>query len=170
MHEIISAENRTGTRSAHCAVFVPRSQHNTGAASKATSHMHSVSAPQPIVTRGRQAVVQRRAAAARHRATRRAASSPPPFSPGGEGERAPPPPRRRAALGPMPYGNFATSAGGEREKGGMRVSEARGLSVCVCVAECRCRVWLGEEGGQVPWQCWMWLRAEWGRGGPATGP
>ena len=47
----------------------------------------------------------------------------------------------------------------------MGVSEARGLSVCVCVAECRCCVWLGEEGGQVPWQCWMWLRAEWGRGG-----
>ena len=39
--------------------------------------MYSVSAPQPIVTRGRQAVVQRRAAVARHRATRRAASSPP---------------------------------------------------------------------------------------------
>ena len=27
------------------------------------------------------------------------------------------------------------------------MSEARGLSVCVCVAECRCCVWLGEEGG-----------------------
>ena len=48
----------------------------------------------------------------------------------------------------------------ERGKGGhvecgmrVRVSEARGLSACVCVAECRCCVWLGEEGGQVPWQC-----------------
>ena len=60
--------------------------------------------------------------------------------------------------------------GVREKKGGMRVSEARGLSVCVCVAECRCCVWLEEGGGLVPWRCWMWLRAEWGRGGPATGP
>ena len=60
--------------------------------------------------------------------------------------------------------------GVREKKGGMRVSEAGGGSRLACVAGCRCCVWLGEEGGQVPWQCWMWLRAEWGRGGPATGP